>query len=304
MIGMIACMSRLATTAHRIQSDYLPLVKSRQTLLLVLSGAAGYLCQRSHAPDWLRFLGLVASLVLTISGCTVLNMFFDRDIDRMMERTSRRPLAAGQVSARAAAGLGTILILTGLLWAWALSRIYFITILVGAGVDVVVYTLWLKRRSAWSILWGGIAGGMPILAGRVLAVGGVDGIGLLLALAIVCWIPSHNLTLGMLHQEDFQRAGVPTFWNVYGATATYTGVMLSSLLTAGMMAAGFALLGLSILKMAVLVTGSLGLVGLSVAAWVHPGREAVARLYKYSSYYMLAAMLLLGLAAFIPPITS
>jgi len=128
-------------------------------------------------------MDVAGSLLVTISGCTVLNMVFDRDIDRKMERTRHRPLAAGQTSVRAATILGGTLIALGLLWALVLSTLFFVLILAGAFLDVLVYTLWLKRYSPWSIVWGGFSGGMPIMAGRALVVGRIDAAGLLLALA-------------------------------------------------------------------------------------------------------------------------
>ena len=156
----------LVSGANQLKEQYWPLIKSRQTFLLALTGVAGYLCQRSASMDWTRFAGLVGSLLITIGGCTVLNMVFDRDIDQKMARTRQRPLAAMQVNVRKAAWLGIVLIILGLLWALMLSELYFTLALAGVGLDVLVYTVWLKRRSAWSILWGGLSGGIPILASR------------------------------------------------------------------------------------------------------------------------------------------
>ncbi|MGE5124399.1 MAG: protoheme IX farnesyltransferase, partial [Acidobacteriaceae bacterium] len=188
-------MASVSSTLHSLKIDYWPLIKSSQTVMLTITGLAGFLCQPALPVDLFRFAGLAGSLVVTISGCTVLNMLFDRDIDRQMSRTRWRPLATGQVHPQAALWLGTALITLGFLWSAILSPLYFALILAGAGLNVLVYTLWLKRRSAWSILLGGIAGGMPILAGHTLAIGRLDTLGFLLALAVVMWIPSHNLTL-------------------------------------------------------------------------------------------------------------
>jgi len=289
-------MSSQATAANHTIAQYWSLIKSRQTFLLTLTGAAGYLCQRPDQADWQHISSLVISLLLTISGCTVLNMLFDRDIDSRMERTSQRPLATGQVNTLTAALLGAGLICVGLFWAVMLSLLYFFIILAGVGLNVLVYTLWLKRRSAWSILWGGIAGGMPILAGHTLAIGRVDALGLLLTFFIVLWIPSHNLTLGILYSEDYINAGVPTFLNVYGLDATRRMVTISSLLTSILMAATFAWLRPPAMALWILVAASLGLLGMSFIALLHADRPAIARLYKYSSFYMLGSMLLLALA--------
>ena len=284
------------STAHHLKDRYWSLIKSRQTLMLTLTGVAGYLCARAGPVDWLRFAGMLGSLLVTIGGCTVLNMVFDRDIDQKMARTRQRPLAAKQIEVRTAAWLGSGLILLGLVWSLALSRLYFALAVAGVGLDLLVYTIWLKRRSAWSILWGGLSGGIPILASRALVIGRVDLTGLLLAFAIVCWIPSHNLTLNMLYSDDFLNAGIPTFLNVYGLTTTRAAVAFSSLFSVILMGAAFVQLGLSLPVVAVLAVSSLGLVGLAVYVWARSSRQAVGILYKYSSFYMLAAMLLLLLA--------
>ena len=286
----------IVSTSAYLMDHYWPLIKSRQTFLLALTGVAGYLCQPTASMDWLRFAGLVGSLVITIGGCTVLNMVFDRDIDQKMDRTRQRPLAATQANVHAAVILGSILIILGLLLSLSLSWLYFALALAGAVLDVLVYTIWLKRRSAWSILWGGLSGGIPILASRALVVRGVDATGLLLALAIVSWIPSHNLTLGMLYSEDYLHAGVPTFINVYGLASTRAFVALSSLLSVILMAAAFVQLAPSLPVYAILAACSLGLVGLAFYVWAWSSQQAVGILYKYSSFYMLAAMILLVFA--------
>ncbi len=283
----------------RLKKQYWPLIKSRQTFMLALTGIAGYLSQRSNSMDWFRLTGVAGSLLVTIAGCTVLNMVFDLDIDRKMTRTSKRPLAAGQVNVRSVTYLGAILLGLGLLWAVSISAIYFLLILAGACLDVLVYTIWLKRRSAWSILWGGLSGGLPILAGRTLALGRVDIIGVLLALAVVFWIPSHNLTLGMLYMDDYLAAGIPTFMNTYGMSAGRAAVATSSLLAVSCMIFGFELLRFPLPLMVTLFITSLALVGFAFYSLVRASRKAVATLYKYSSIYMLATMLLLLFASLI-----
>jgi protoheme IX farnesyltransferase len=262
--------------------------------LLTFTGAAGYLCRLSSPVDWRLFPGLVVSQLFTISGCTVLNMLLDRDIDRKMARTRLRPLAARQVHPGTALLVGALLIIMGLFIAATLSRLYLGIILAGVCLNVLVYTLWLKRRSAWSILWGGLAGGMPILAGSVLAVGHIDALGVLLALIIVCWIPSHNLTLSSLYKTDYLDAGIPTFMSSYGVTTVNILVTFSSLLVAILVMIVSTQLGLSALGMAFMFATSLGLVGLGVLTWINPSLKLTALMYKYSSLYMLVAMLVLS----------
>ena len=287
----------LISNANRLKNHYWPLIKSRQTFLLTLTGVAGYLYKPPLPIDWSRFLSLVGSLSVTISGCTIVNMVLDRDIDSKMVRTKDRPLAAKQVNPQAAAILGWALTALGLLWALKLSLSYFFLGLLGAGLDVLIYTLWLKRRSVWSIFWGGISGGIPILAGRSLVIGKVDSAGLLLAISIVCWIPSHNLTLSMLYSSDYLYAGIPSFLNTFGLAATRATLALSSLITIILMEAAFILLNYPLLAIAIISTIGFGQMGLAFYSWARYSRKIISALYKYSSLYMLISMLLLAFAS-------
>jgi protoheme IX farnesyltransferase len=152
---------------------YWPLIKAPQTGLLLATGIAGYL-SAGMPISMLTLLGLALSLLLAISGSTMLNMRYDRDIDAKMNRTRRRPLASGALSAARVLRVGVLLSVLGVGGALAMAPLYGLVVLSGWFFDVVVYTLWLKRRTCWSIAWGGISGAMPILSGRVLAVGRMD----------------------------------------------------------------------------------------------------------------------------------
>ncbi|MBW1644691.1 MAG: protoheme IX farnesyltransferase [Deltaproteobacteria bacterium] len=208
---------------------YRPLIKSLQTGLLLVTGLTGYMSARCPVMTLDIFLGLIGSLFLAISGSTVLNMVLDRDIDARMARTANRPLPAGKISVKEALFLGLTLSLTGLIWSFSLSFLYGIVVFAGLFIDVVIYTIWLKRKTAWSIVWGGVSGGMPILAGRVLGLGELDIIGGLFSLAILLWIPMHILTFSMHYYNDYARAGIPTFPSTYGNKNTRLIIALSSL---------------------------------------------------------------------------
>jgi heme o synthase len=277
----------------RLKKNILPLLKLRQTFLLTLTGVAGYLTRQSFPIDGWQFLGLIATLLLTISGCTILNMRADRDIDKKMTRTSFRPIAAGRVNPKIALVTGILMILVGITWSFLLSRLYFFLALTGIFLDVFIYTYWLKRQTAWSVLWGGFSGGVPILAGSALATGHIDLIGILLCLAIVTWIPSHNLTLGILNAKDYLNAGVPTFINSYGLKFTQVIIMVSTLLEVILLVLGFAWLGFPLIIQGLLVFCGIAIISVALLAWKNPSPPMILMNYKYSSIYMLAVMILL-----------
>jgi len=280
------------------RTQYWPLIKSLQTGLLMTTGIAGYMSARCPVIYWSTLLGLAGSLFLAISGSTMLNMWYDQDIDAKMKRTCNRPLSAGKVSPRHVLRLGLAMSLVGVLWAALLSPLYALVVFAGWFFDVLVYTIWLKRRTAWSIVWGGIAGAMPVLAGRVMGSGQIDWIGLALGLAVLFWIPTHILTFNMRYFEDYQSAGLPTFPKRYGFPATRLAISVASVLAG--LAMGAAALGLGLTQGSLQLMGLLsgGLLALAVYCLLRPSERANFTLFKYASMYMMFSMLLIALTAF------
>jgi protoheme IX farnesyltransferase len=273
---------------------YWPLIKSMQTGLLLATGLAGYLSAHTR-PDLNILLSLAASLFLAISGSTILNMWHDCDIDTVMSRTHNRPLASGKVSRQDALRLGLILSLAGVGWAAAMDALYGLIVFAGLFFDVIVYTIWLKRRTCWSIIWGGVSGGMPILAGRALAVGQVDLIGILLAMAVLFWIPTHILTFSMRYFDDYQTARVPTFPSRYGFQTTRAVIALSAIIAAASIGVASVMIGVQAGALRLMVVLSVGLLLLSFATVFHPSERLNFSLFKYASVYMLSSMILLAL---------
>ena len=291
MVNLHSAISELRSTFRR----YWPLIKSLQTGLLLATGIAGYLS--AHAPNggWSGLVGLIGSLFLAISGSTVLNMAYDRDIDAVMRRTCWRPLPRGLVGVREATILGIALSVGGVGWALALAPLYAAIVFAGLFFDAVVYTLWLKRRTPFSILIGGLAGGMPVLAGRTLATGQVDLVGVMLALSVLFWIPTHIMTFSMRHFADYQAARVPTFPGTYGFYITRVVIAVSSLAAALIMAAAAAAIGVQTGWLGLLGVLSIGLLALAVLGIVRPSSATSFALFKYASLYMLGAMLIVAL---------
>jgi len=290
--------TRLSAWAGRLRagaSRFLPLIKSPQTALLLVTGLAGFASARCPVVHWTTLLGLAGSLFLAISGSTVLNMWHDRDIDSIMPRTCNRPLPSGRVSPREALLLGLVLSALGVGWAVLLQPLYGLVVSAGLFFDVVIYTLWLKRRTPWSIMWGGISGGMPVLAGRALGLGTLDWVGALLALSILFWIPTHILTFAMRHDADYRRADVPTVASIHGFRTARWVIAGSSVLAALSIGVAVFLIGVEWGFVRLLAVLSSGLLLLAVASVFRPAERLNFSLFKYASIYMLSAMVLLML---------
>ncbi|MEM0018146.1 MAG: heme o synthase [Candidatus Korarchaeum sp.] len=188
-------------------SDLLCLTKPKQTFLLLLTSIFTYLGAGGTRIDTLVMLA--AAMLLSISGTTSLNMALDADIDAMMPRTRDRPVPAGRLSKWDALLFGLLLFSVGL----ALSSIinFWVAFSTSLGMifDIVVYTLWTKRRTPLSIIFGGLAGAAPSLAGWAAARGTMEVQAVLIALITMLWIPSHIWYISIYYLDDYANARVP-----------------------------------------------------------------------------------------------
>ena len=274
---------------------YWSLTKPLQSGLLLATGLAGYMSARCPIFNIPTMLGLSLSLFLSIAGSTILNMWWDRDIDSKMGRTQKRATSAGLVDGNEVLRVGLLLSVIGVGWAVAMDALYGLVVFAGLFFDVVVYSIWLKRRTCWSIVWGGISGAMPILAGRVLGLGSIDWIGVMLAFGVLMWIPTHTLTFSMKFAKDYATACVPTFPSTYGLEATRATIAISSVLAAiAMIVAGYGI-GMQWGFLRLLGVLSAGLLMLAFAITFKPSERVNFGLFKYASIYMLAAMILVVL---------
>ena len=276
---------------------YWPLIKSSQTGLLLATGIAGYLSAGTLITLPILF-GISMSLFLAISGSTIMNMWYDHDIDAKMKRTHKRPAASGELNRREVFYVGMAISFFGVVWALLIAPLYGLIVFAGWFFDVIVYTVWLKRRTAWSILWGGISGAMPILAGHALAVGHIELVGLLLALAILFWIPTHTLTFSIKFLDDYNNAGVPTFPSTYGETFTRAMIAISSVLAAVAIGWASVLIGISAGYLRLIAVLTAGLLLLAFATFRVQSEQVNFGLFKYASLYMLSSMIILAMRSF------
>ncbi len=140
-----------------------------------------------------------------------MNHYLDRDVDGLMARTKHRPLPTGRLrppEKALAFGIGLVAggVALSLLLINALTALF---ILLGALIYVVVYTLLLKRRSAWNIVIGGLAGSCPALAGSAAAVNAISPPAVFIALLVFLWTPGHFWALSLRNRKDYERARIP-----------------------------------------------------------------------------------------------
>ena len=277
------------------------LIKARQTILLVYTGVFTYLITVASLAieiNWFNLLHLAISLYLAVSGTTILNMYIDRDIDAIMERTKDRPLPSGKVTASAVLTFGTIFTVLGIFLAFlTLNWLAALIVFLGFFFDVVIYSIWLKRRTKYSIIFGGIAGGLPAWAGRVAITGSLDWIGFLLLIFILTWIPVHILTIALIPRnfEGYKKAKVPMWPIVSSQAQTMRVIAISAFLSSVALYEAARLLGANWIIRIIWGVLSLIIIILSIKSLIKPTNKLTFLIFKIASLYMVLGFLLVFL---------
>lgn len=197
-------------------------------LLLITTVPVMFLAQRGVPSLWL-VLATCFGGYLSAGGANALNMYIDRDIDALMDRTSQRPLVTGMVSPRECLVFGITLGVVSTLFFGLLVNWLSAALALGALLFyVVVYTMLLKRRTAQNIVWGGIAGCMPVLIGWSAVRNEVSWAAVILFLVIFFWTPPHYWPLSMKVKDDYARVGVPMLPVVAGNKAVARQIVIYS----------------------------------------------------------------------------
>ena len=225
---------------------YFQLLKPRVMTLVVFTAAVGLWLAPGEIEAWRAALGLLI-LAIGAGASGALNMWYDRDIDAIMSRTKKRPIPNGDVSANNALIYGLVLSIGSVI------ALGFVTNWVAAGIlaftnafYVVIYTMWLKRRTAQNIVIGGAAGAFPPMIGWAMVSGDISWVGFVLFSLILLWTPPHFWALALVKESEYGQVNVPMLPNVAGAEATkrqiviYTAAMsLTGLLPFLLGAAGY-----------------------------------------------------------------
>ena len=189
---------------------YIALTKPRIIELLLVTTVPTMFLAAGGVPSMALVLGTLVGGTLAAGSANSLNCFVDRDIDGVMSRTGHRPLATHQVTPRAALVFGIVLRGRVARRSWPLSTWLALGLTAFAiAFYVFVYTLGLKRRTASNIVWGGIAGCMPVLIGWAAVTGTLAPAAWLLFLVVFWWTPPHFWALALRFRDDYAAAGVP-----------------------------------------------------------------------------------------------
>ncbi|WP_375422981.1 heme o synthase [uncultured Friedmanniella sp.] len=283
-----------ATASLRdVLGAYVGLTKPRIIeLLLVTTVPAMFLAARG-VPQLSLVLATMVGGCLAAASANVFNCVLDRDIDERMRRTRRRPLPRHAVGPTAAAVFGAVLgvaatLVLGLTVNWLSAGLAL-----GANAFyIVVYTLWLKRRTAQNIVWGGIAGCFPPLIGWTAVTGQLAWAPFVLFAIVFCWTPPHTWALAFRYREDYAAADVPMLPVVMAAPAVAARILVYSVVTVGVSLALWPVAGTGWLYPTVALVTGVALIWESVQLLVR-ARQGLTdaalkpmRLFHWSNSYL------------------
>ncbi|HEY1687575.1 MAG TPA: heme o synthase [Solirubrobacteraceae bacterium] len=294
LISPAAGAQHAHTGVKQLVSDYVELTKPKvQTLLLLTTIATMYV-----AGDPSPGLVLLTCLggYLSAGGAGAVNHWFDRDIDGKMARTANRPIPSGRVAPRAA-----------LLFGCSLSALSFLELSLTVNVlaaslsfagflgYVLVYTVWLKRRTPQNIVIGGAAGAIPPLVGWAAVRGSVGGTAVLLFFIVFFWTPPHFWALSLLMKDEYAKVGVPMLPVARGEAETRRQILLYSLLLYAVTQLPFCAGGFGGIYLAASITLGFAFVWGAMRLYRSAERRQALQLYLFSLLYLallFAAMVL------------
>ncbi|GLZ78922.1 protoheme IX farnesyltransferase [Actinorhabdospora filicis] len=206
--------ARPAPTIRQILGAYVSLTKPRIVELLLITTVPAMMLAARLAHDGLPSLWLVLAVVIggamAAGAANALNCYIDRDIDQLMRRTSRRPLPSHTVSPRNALVFGLVLGVVSVALIWLTSNALAALLTLGAiAYYDIVYTLWLKRRTAANTVWGGVCGAAPVLIGWAAVTGNLSWEAWVLFAVVFFWQPPHFWALAVKYRDDYAAVGIP-----------------------------------------------------------------------------------------------
>ncbi len=215
-----------------IVRDVLSLFKLRIGVLIMLTALVGALVTPGRGPGWLQVIVLALTVLGASASAGAFNQYYERDHDRLMTRTRGRAFVTGSLAATPAwlYLIGLMLVVSVAVAAWLINPLSALFVFLGAFFYGVVYTVWLKRRTWWNIVIGGLAGSFAVLAGGAAVDAGLGPLPVLLSLVLFLWTPPHFWSLAIAHRSEYAAAGVPMLPVVAGEARAARAVLGATLL--------------------------------------------------------------------------
>jgi len=202
----------------QVTRDVLGLFKLRIGFMIMVSALVGLAVTPGPAAGALKLLALGFAVLIASASAGAFNQYYERDHDRLMRRTRGRPFVTGALPSTPAWLVLMAVLLAGAVAAaaWVLNAVSAACVFLGAFFYAIVYTVWLKRRSPWNIVIGGLAGSFAVLAGAAAVDPSIGALPLLLAVVLFLWTPPHFWSLAIANEAEYAAAGVPMLPVVVG----------------------------------------------------------------------------------------
>jgi len=287
-------LTRRPTLASQVGA-YVALTKPRIIELLLVTTLPTMIVARRGIPSLGLMVATLLGGTLAAGGANAINMFVDRDIDKVMHRTRNRPLVTGAMAPRNALIFAVTLEVLAFAELWARVNPLSAVLAVSATLFYVfVYTLWLKRRSSQNIVIGGAAGAVPVLVGWAAVTDHLAWSPVVLFAIIFLWTPPHFWALAFKYKEDYQAAEVPMLPAVATFARTAREILVYSVLLVGvtLLLAPVASLGVIYVASASLL--GLVFVGLAARLRWRATPKAAMQLFSYSITYLTLLFVLMA----------
>jgi heme o synthase len=293
-----AFLPRRQMVASRVGS-YVALTKPRIIELLLVTTLPTMIVAKRGLPSVWLILATLLGGALAAGGANALNMFVDRDIDKLMHRTRKRPLVTGAVTPGNALIFAIALEVVAFVELWGWVNLLSAALAVSATLFYVfVYTLWLKRTSSQNIVIGGAAGAVPVLVGWAAVTDSLTWTPLVLFAIIFVWTPPHFWALAVKYKDDYQAASVPMLPAVATFKRTAAEIFFYSVILVGVSLLLAAVAHLGVIY--VVSASVLGLVFLAMALrlWRRATPKAAMQLFSYSITYLTLLFVLMAVDIF------
>ena len=282
MTGTLAAPHRARAAA------FVALTKPRIVELLLVTTVPSMILAAQGLPSLWLMAATIAGGAMAAGGANALNMYVDRDIDRLMHRTRNRPLVTGAVRPVEAVVFAVALTVGSFVWLWAFVNLLSAALAAAAALFYVfVYSLWLKRTSTRNIVIGGAAGAVPTLVGWSAVTNSLDWPPVVLFAVIFYWTPPHFWALAIRYRSDYQAAAVPMLPAVVGLRATAGRIVAYTVVLWALTLVLVPVASMGVLyTVAALVLGA-GFLALAVGVLRRPDPARSMRLFGWSNAYVV-----------------
>jgi protoheme IX farnesyltransferase len=286
------------TAVSRV-SAYVALTKPRIIELLLITTLPTMILAQGGLPGvWLMVATLLGG-TLAAGGANAINMYVDRDIDKLMHRTAKRPLVTGVIAPRNALIFAVTLEVVAFVELWAWVNMLSAVLAVSATLFYVfVYTLWLKRTSKQNIVIGGAAGAMPVLVGWAAVTNSLAWAPVVLFGVIFMWTPPHFWALAFKYKDDYEAANVPMMPVVATFRRTATEILVYTVIMVGLTLALAPVAHLGVVYIVSAAVLGTGFIVMAVRLWMQATPKASMQLFSYSITYLTLLFVMMAVDVF------